>query len=324
MSYPQPDPHPDDHPAGPFVELSRMAWSKLANNSSEFNLSQETLDSLRGLQDPTNLDDVREVYLPLTKLINLHRKHTGSLYQATNSFLGLSQQQTPFVIAITGSVAVGKSTVARLLQRLLSLSEGNPEVALVTTDGFLLSNEELERRGLTERKGFPESYHRRSLLKFIVDIKSGEPVVTSPVYSHVIYDIVPGEFIEVRSPDILIIEGLNILQPGRRHSDGTTSLAPSDFVDFSVYVDANVSHIRSWFIDRVLKLRTSSFNDPTSYFRQWADYSDEELSQIAGEIWDSCNGVNLMYNVRPTRSRATVILRKGADHSVEKVRIRKI
>lgn len=317
------DLHPDDQPGGPFIELTRAQWADIPSNF-DISLDQETLEKLRSVEDPTSLADVREVYLPLTRLINLYRKHTGQLYQASNRFLGLSESQTPFVIAITGSVAVGKSTVARLLQRLLSSLDENLKVDLVTTDGFLMSNAELAQRGLSARKGFPESYHRRDLLKFIVDVKSGMKTVKCPVYSHVIYDVVPGEYVEVTSPDILIIEGLNVLQPGRRHTDGSTALSPSDFVDFSVYVDANVTDIRRWFLERILRLRQSAFTDPNSYFKQWVNLSDEELLQIAGEIWDSCNGVNLMYNVRPTRSRATVILQKGHDHNIETVRIRKI
>ncbi|WP_373288914.1 type I pantothenate kinase [Microlunatus endophyticus] len=308
---------------GPYVERSRADWAELAN-SATLTLTQETLSSLRGMQDPTSLTDVREVYLPLTRLLAEYVKHTGNLHQASNDFLRLSVGRTPFVIGVAGSVAVGKSTTARLLQSLLASWPDHPKVALVTTDGFLLPNAELERRGLMNLKGFPESYDRRALLRFVMDIKSGRDKVTAPVYDHLSYDIVPDQQIVVERPDILIIEGLNVLQPSRPRPDGTTGLALSDFFDFSVYIDARTEAIRQWYVQRFLELRRTAFSDPRSFFTRFATLTDEEAVQTAEYIWDSINGPNLVKNVLPTRGRATAVLRKGDDHHIEWVRIRKL
>ncbi len=234
----------------------------------------------------------------------------------------MSERKTTFVIGVAGSVAVGKSTTSRLLRELLR-REG-ASVDLVTTDGFLFSNAELERRGLLDRKGFPESYDRRALVRFVRDVKSGESGVTSPVYSHLVYDIVPGETITVNQPDILIVEGLNVLQPSRPRVDGSVALAVSDFFDFSVYVDASERAIRTWYVDRFLHLRETAFRDPSSYFTRFADLTEEDAVDTAGAVWDTINGPNLVQNIRPTRGRATVVLRKGLAHNIEWVRIRKI
>lgn len=315
--------HPDDDPAGPFISLTRGAFAELADNT-DIDLDEGTLERLRGLGDPTSHEDVVEVYTPLTQLLHLYRRHLGHLYRASNAFLELDVQRTPFVIGVAGSVAVGKSTTARLLKELLSRSPGNPRVELVTTDGFLYPNKTLQERGLLERKGFPESYNRRALLNFVVDVKSGTRLVEAPVYSHMTYDIVDGEQITVDAPDILIVEGLNVLQPGRPHGDGTVGLAVSDFFDFSVYVDASDDDIRGWYVDRFLQLRETAFRDPRSYFVRFSQLSDDEAVSMAQQVWDEINGPNLHQNIRPTRSRASVILRKGRDHTVETVRIRKI
>ncbi|WP_195909364.1 type I pantothenate kinase [Microlunatus sp. Gsoil 973] len=309
--------------SGPYVERSRADWAELAN-SATLTLTQETLASLRSMQDPTSLDDVREVYLPLTRLLAEYVKHTGNLHQASNEFLRLSVGRTPFVIGVAGSVAVGKSTTSRLLQSLLARWPEHPKVELVTTDGFLLPNAELERRGLMNLKGFPESYDRRALLRFVMDIKSGKDNVTAPVYDHLSYDIVPGREIVVRRPDILIIEGLNVLQPARPRADGTTGLALSDFFDFSVYIDARTEAIREWYVERFLGLRETAFRDPRSYFTRYATLTDDEAVSTAEFIWDTINGPNLVKNVLPTRGRATAVLRKGDDHHIEWVRIRKL
>ncbi len=316
-------PDHDLSPDSPYVELSRAAWAQLADHT-DIALDEPTLERLRGLGDPTSRSDVSEVYVPLTQLMHLHIRHTGHLYRSSNAFLELDVQRTPFVIAVAGSVAVGKSTTSRLLKELLSRSPGNPRVDLVTTDGFLFPNAELQSRGLLDRKGFPESYDRRALQQFVMDVKSGKPEVTAPVYSHLTYDIVPGEQIVVSHPDILIIEGLNVLQPARRHSDGRVGLALSDFFDFSVYVDADDADIKAWFISRFLDLRSTAFSDPDSFFRTYADLSEDEAVATAGRVWDAINGPNLEDNIRPTRERATVILRKGAGHELDSVRIRKI
>ena len=309
--------------ASPYVELTRSQWADLADHT-DIDLDDETLARLRGLGDPTSHQDVAEVYVPLTQLLHLHRRHTGHLYRASNAFLTLNTERTPFVIGVAGSVAVGKSTTARLLQELLKRSPGDPEVSLVTTDGFLYPTAELEARGIFARKGFPESYDRRALQQFVMDVKSGLPEVMAPVYSHTIYDIVPGEFEVVRRPDILIVEGLNVLQPARVHPDGHVGLALSDFFDFSVYVDASQSDIRDWFTDRFLSLRETAFSKPDSFFAQFATLSDAEAIAFATRVWRDINGPNLVTNIEPTRDRATAILHKGADHSVEWVRVRKI
>ncbi|WP_460743974.1 type I pantothenate kinase [Mariniluteicoccus endophyticus] len=308
---------------GPYVERSRADWAAMASQMDQ-PIDQELLDELRGTGDPIDLAEVADVYLPLTRLLSLYHHYTGELFRSSNRFLQLTTRRTPFVIGVAGSVAVGKSTTARLLQALLSRWPEHPHVELVTTDGFLLPNAELERRGILQRKGFPESYDRRALQRFVMDVKSGKPQVTAPVYSHMTYDIIPGEEIVVNQPDILIVEGLNVLQPARPRADGTTGLALSDFFDFSVYVDASDADIRRWYLTRFMSLRETAFRDPRSYFQKYAGLSDEQACETATHIWDTINGPNLAANIRPTRGRATAILRKGENHEVKWVRIRKI
>ncbi len=308
---------------GPYVERSRSDWAELAAHTP-MALDAATLDRLRGLGDPTSLLDVREVYLPLTHLLSRYVLHTDELHRSTNEFLQLSVQRTPFVIGVAGSVAVGKSTTARLLQELLAAWPEHPRVSLVTTDGFLLPNAELDRRGLMSRKGFPESYDRRALLRFVMDVKSGRDEVAAPVYSHLVYDIVENGRATVRRPDILIVEGLNVLQPARVRPDGTSGLAVSDFFDFSVYVDADAGDVRDWYVARFLSLRDTAFRDPRSYFTRYADLTHEQAIRQAEQLWDTINGPNLTQNILPTRGRATAILRKDGDHQVKWVRIRKV
>lgn len=314
---------PEDNPYGPYLTLDRQHWAGLAA-ARPTTLDEATLERLRGIGDPTDAAEVREVYLPLTDLLSLYMERTGDLFSESHSFLGLSGQRTPFVIGVAGSVAVGKSTTSRLLKELISRLPSRPRVDLVTTDGFLFPNARLEQMGLADRKGFPESYDRRRLVQFVMDVKSGKPEVTAPVYSHLVYDIVPGEVITVSRPDVLIVEGLNVLQPARRRTDGTTGLAVSDFFDFSVYVDAAHSDVRNWYVSRFLRLRETAFQDPNSYFVRFGRLSPDEASQMAVDIWDRINGPNLELNIRPTRARATAILRKGPDHQVAWVRIRKV
>jgi type I pantothenate kinase len=315
---------PDDAELrGAYVERSRADWAELAEHMP-IPVDEATLEKIRGLGDPTSMLDVREVYLPLTRLLSRYFLHTSELFNSTNEFLQLSVERTPFVIGIAGSVAVGKSTTARLLRELLAVWPDHPRVSLVTTDGFLLPNAQLERRGLLHRKGFPESYDRRALLRFVIDVKSGQEEVLAPVYSHLTYDIVPDAQVRVRRPDILILEGLNVLQPARPRPDGTTGLAVSDFFDFSVYVDADAEDVRDWYVSRFLSLRDTAFRDPRSYFTRYGKLTTNEAIRQACHLWDTINGPNLATNILPTKGRATVILRKDRDHSVQWVRIRKV
>lgn len=307
-------------PLDAYLTLSREHWANLTQTRN-LNLTQETLQSLLALGDPLNLDRVRQVYLPLTELINVYIDNVASLSAQSNSYLGINEHPTPFIIGIAGSVAVGKSTVARLLRELLGT---NHRVDLITTDGFLYPNATLAAKGLMDRKGFPESYDQARLLNFVMAVKSGVTDVQSPVYSHLTYDIVPNEMINIRHPDVLIIEGLNVLHPARPRSSGAMGPAVGDFFDFSVYVDAPEQAIKQWFLDRFRQLRITAFTDPASYFKQYADIPEDEAFYLAQVVWDETNGPNLKQNIQPTRERATVIIGKGADHDVEWIRIRKI
>ncbi len=303
----------------PFVELDRADWAALAP-TMRLPLQETEIVQLRGLGEPLELSEVTDVYLPLSRLLNLYAAGSRQLHRATSDFLGERARRTPFVIGVAGSVAVGKSTIARLLRELLARWEDTPRVELVTTDGFLFPNAELERRGLMERKGFPESYDRRALLRFVSAVKSGAAEVRAPFYSHLSYDIVSDAQIVVRRPDVLIVEGLNVLQPPG--PDG--GLAVSDLFDFTVYVDARTRDIARWYEERFLKLQRGAFSNPKSFFHRYSTLSEDEARTTAREIWGSINEPNLLQNIRPTRSRATLVLRKGPNHAVAKVLLRKV
>ena len=303
----------------PFVEISRSDWADLAK-VSELPLTQVEIEKIRGLGDFLDLAEVSDIYLPLSQLLNLYVSETQDLHKVTGKFLNKTSKRTPFIIGVAGSVAVGKSTVSRLLKELLSRWPSTPKVALVTTDGFLYPNAVLEQRGIMHRKGFPESYDRLALIKFVADIKSGKEKVSAPLYSHLTYDIVEGESVVVESPDVVIVEGLNVLQPPAPGQE----LALSDYFDFKIYVDAPTEEIEKWYLNRFEELRDSAFRNPASYFHRYAELPLEDALNRAKEIWREINLPNLLENIISTRSRATLVLQKGPGHRVESVLLRKI
>ena len=302
-----------------YREIDRDEWSRLSAGVTQ-PLSETEVVQIRGLGDRLDMAEVAEVYLPLSRLLSLYAETTKRLGADTSAFLGETDSTTPFVVGVAGSVAVGKSTIARLLRELMSRWPGTPRVELVTTDGFLYPNAELERRGLMSRKGFPESYDRRALVSFLTEVKSGAPEVRAPFYSHMRYDIVPDAHVTVRRPDVVIVEGLNVLQPPPTPND----VAVSELFDFSIYVDADSGHITQWFVDRFLALRRGAFSNPNSFFNVFAHLSDDEAVERALGFWNDINLPNLEENVLPTKHRATLVLEKAADHKVERVLLRKL
>ncbi|WAH38088.1 type I pantothenate kinase [Alicyclobacillus dauci] len=308
----------------PYIKFPREEWRHL-RASTPLPLNESELAALHGINEEVSLTEVEEIYLPLSRLLNLYVGATQNLYKATNAFLGNLGGKVPYIIGIAGSVAVGKSTTARIIQALLSRWPNHPKVDLVTTDGFLYPNAELERRGILHRKGFPESYDTRQLIHFLADVKSGKPEVVAPVYSHLTYDIVPTEKILVRQPDIVILEGLNVLQTVKPSQSGKKmTVFVSDFFDFSIYVDAPERFIRQWYVDRFHTLRETAFRDKKSYFHRFSSLTDDEANQIALNIWEDINAKNLRENILPTKQRAQLILQKGDHHMVERVELRKL
>jgi type I pantothenate kinase len=306
-----------------FIEFSRAEWARL-RAATPLPLSEPQLRALAGLNEPVSLDEVSDIYLPLSRLLNLYVGATQSLHQVTYTFLGSVSPRVPYLIGVAGSVAVGKSATSRVLQALLSSWPSHPRVALVTTDGFLLPQQVLESRGMLHRKGFPQSYDVRRLLQFMADLKSGVSEVTVPVYSHLVYDVVPGELQTVSQPDIVIVEGLNVLQTGGGRRGRQSPMFVSDFFDFTIYVDASEADIEQWYVERFLTLRETVFRNPSSYFHRYASLTPEEAQSTARHLWQTINLVNLHENILPTRERANLILEKGRDHAVRQVRLRKI
>lgn len=310
-------------PISRYIDFSREQWKALRANTPLL-LNEEELASLRGINEQVSLLEVEEIYVPLSRLLNLHVAAVQHLYRARREFMGSPMAKVPYIVAVAGSVAVGKSTFSRVLQASLARWIDHPRVDLVTTDGFLYPNRVLEERDLMKRKGFPESYDQKRLLHFLADIKAGVPVVAAPVYSHLHYDIVPDAIQEVRQPDILIVEGLNLLQSPDGEGRGASRVFVSDFFDFSIYLDTDEQTIERWYVERFLRLRETVFRDKASYFHRYADLSETEAIETARHIWEEINLLNLRENIRPTRERAHLILQKGEDHLVERVKLRRV
>ncbi|WP_026782382.1 type I pantothenate kinase [Pleomorphomonas koreensis] len=307
----------------PYDVYTRADWAVL-RAGMPLTLSLDDVLRLRALNDPVQLEEVSDIFLPLSRLLSLYVESAQSLHSSTRRFLGRAEAKKPFIIGIAGSVAVGKSTTARILRAMMSRWPSSPKVDLVTTDGFLFPNAVLREEGLMEKKGFPESYDRAALLSFLTDIKAGKPNVWAPVYSHLVYDIVPDERTVVDQPDILILEGLNVLQTGKLPRDGRAIPFVSDFFDFSIFIDADEADLQRWYVERFMRLRQTAFRDPQSYFRRYAEISEAEALETAIGLWTRINLANLRENIQPTRLRADLVLRKSASHAIEQVMLRKL
>jgi len=310
-------------PESPYREFSREEWATLRADTP-LTLNEDDLTRLRSLDDPLDLKEVEEIYLPISRLLALYVEATQGLFNATRSFLGTNGSKVPYIIGIGGSVAVGKSTTSRLLQALLRRWPNTPKVDLVTTDGFLLPNDVLVAEALMDRKGFPESYDLPALLRFMSDIKAGKGRVSAPVYSHLTYDVVPDGEVIVDNPDILILEGLNVLQAGTSARGAKAIPFVSDFFDFSIFIHADETVIHDWYVERFLHLRETAFRDPKSYFQRYSALPAEEARATAEGLWNRINLPNLRENILPTRQRASLVLSKGASHRVEEVALRKL
>jgi type I pantothenate kinase len=313
---------PDDG-LSPYRVFSRADWASLREDTP-MTLTREEVTRLRSLHDRLDMKEVEDIYLPLSRLLSLYVAATQRLFRAQQNFLGTEDAKMPYIIGVGGSVAVGKSTTARVLQALLARWPNVPKVDLLTTDGFLYPNCILEREGLMEKKGFPESYDLPALLRFLTDIKAGRRPARAPIYSHLVYDVMPNQWVEIDRPDILIVEGLNVLQTGSPPKDGKAIPYVSDFFDFSVYLDADDNDLLHWYVDRFLTLRGTAFRDPKSYFHRYATLSDQEAVETATSIWTRINLLNLHENILPTRQRADLILKKGGSHLVEEVALRRL
>jgi len=306
----------------PYLTFDAKAWGKL-RAATPMTLDQEDIERLQGVNERLSIDEIERTYLPLSRLLSLYVGAVQDLSRTTDIFLGTPPDKVPYLIGLAGSVAVGKSTRARVLKTLLSRWPNSPRVDLITTDGFLYPNDALKERGLMARKGFPESYDQRALLDCVSRLKSGEQNIEIPVYSHLTYDVLPDRRRLIEAPDVIIIEGLNVLQTGAATPDGPRVFV-SDYFDFAIYIDADPAIVRTWYIERFLTLRESAFADPRSYFSRYASLSDEEAVETASGIWDAINGPNLVENIAPTRDRADLVLRKGLNHDVEEIRLRRL